>query len=390
MKECIKQLAEEIYPKLVKIRHDIHQHPEIRFQEERTAGVVESFLDKIGVRHSRCAGTGVVAVIGSGSSHIVGIRSELDALPMPDLSGLPYASVNENACHACGHDGHIVILLGAAWVLKKLDKDIKGTVKLIWQPAEEGGAGANKMIEGGVLDSPTPEAIFGMHGWPHLPLGKAAYRFGPSMASTDDFEIVAKGKGTHGAMPHGGIDPIAISSRIVEGIQMIRSRMINPVKPLVITVGTIHGGTAVNVIPDKVVMSGTIRCIDHETRALIPNLMERMIIDTAKASGGEAEFKITAGYPPVIDEKRSTVFAQETMTEILGPENVVEIEDPVMGGEDFAFYLEKIPGTFLRLGVGDRPSLHNSSYDFNDKSIPYGVRIMTGLAVKFTETGLPE
>ncbi len=319
------KFIEDIRQKLTEIRHDIHMHPEISFSEERTAGVVESFLDEIGVPHTRCAGTGIVAVIGNGDGHIVGLRSELDALPMPDLSDLPYASIHENAAHACGHDGHVAILLGTAYVIKKNESEIEGTVKLIWQPAEEGGAGARKMIEDGVFASPAPEAIFGLHGWPSLPVGKAGYRFGPSMASTDDFEIIVRGKGTHGAMPHGGIDPIPIAARIVDGIQTIRSRMIDPVKPLVITVSTIHGGTAVNVIPDKVTMSGTIRCLDHETREEIPHLMERMITETALASGGKSEFILTEGYPPVINETRSTAFARDPVVDNLGAVILVEV-----------------------------------------------------------------
>ena len=388
MDKRIAALVHEIFDRLVAIRHDIHRHPEIRFQEERTAGVVESFLDEIGVPHKRCGGSGVIALIGSNRSRVVCLRSELDALPMPDLSGLPYASVNDNAAHACGHDGHIVILLGTAWILKKLEKELNGTVKLLWQPAEEGGAGARTMIESGALDDPAPEAIFGLHGWPLLPVGKAGYRFGPAMASTDDFELRVKGRGTHGAMPHGGVDPIPIAARIVEGFQLIRSRMINPLKPMVVTVSTIHGGTAVNVIPDEVTMSGTIRCIDPETRKAIPGLMERMAVHTARASGGDAEFKLTAGYPPVICEERTTRFAMDFLADILGKNNLFEIPEPVMGGEDFAFYLEKIPGTFLRLGVGDRPPLHNSSYDFNDEVIPYGVRIMAGIGARYLETWL--
>ncbi|MHB9028436.1 MAG: M20 metallopeptidase family protein, partial [Candidatus Latescibacterota bacterium] len=328
------------------------------------------------------------AVIGKRSGRTVALRSELDALPMPDSSGLPYASVNEGAAHACGHDGHIAILLGTAWVLKQMENELSGAVKCIWQPAEEGGAGADRMIRDGVLENPVPEAIFGLHGWPMIDVGKIGYRFGPAMASTDDFTISIRGKGTHGAMPHAGIDPIVIAARVVEGIQLIRSRMLSPLIPAVITVGTIHGGSAVNVIPDEVTMSGTIRTLDPETRRTVPGLVERMVRHTAEASGGEGEFRVTAGYPPVINEERATAFARDTIRETLGAENIMEIGEPVMGGEDFAYYLEKIPGTFLRLGIGVRPPLHNPKFDFNDDALPAGIRVMTALALRFLEKGL--
>jgi amidohydrolase len=208
------------------------------------------------------------------------------------------------------------------------------------------------------------------------------------MASTDDYIITVRGKGTHGAMPHTGIDPIVTAARVVEGLQLIRSRMISPLAPAVVTVGTIHGGSAVNVIPDEVVMSGTIRTLDPETRRIIPGMVERMVRHTAEASGASGEFKLTAGYPPVINEERATAFALDTLQKTFGLEKIIEITEPVMGGEDFAYYLEKIPGTFLRLGVGDRPPLHNPKYDFNDASIPAGIRVMTSLALGFLEKGL--
>ncbi|MFC1694036.1 M20 family metallopeptidase [Candidatus Latescibacterota bacterium] len=384
----IAKLSDEIHEKVSLIRHDIHKHPETAYKEVRTTEVVERFLDDIGVSHERCTETGVTALIGKREGKVVGLRSELDALPMPDKSGLPYASVHDGTAHACGHDGHIAILLGTAWVLKQLEDELPGKVKLIWQPAEEGGAGAEKMIRHGVLKSPSPEAVFALHGWPTLPVGKAAYRFGSALAAVDNFKIVVKGRGSHGALPHAGIDPITIAARIIEGLQLICSRMIDTLKPSVITVGTIHGGTVENVIPDEVTMTGTIRTLDHDTRLKIPGLMKRMAVETAHASGGDAEFINTAGYPPTINEESATAFARDTLTDILGAENVVEISEPVMGGEDFAYYLEKIPGTFLRLGVGDRPSLHNSSYDFNDEAIPFGIRIMAGIAVRFPKTGI--
>ncbi|MFA6471507.1 MAG: M20 family metallopeptidase [Candidatus Latescibacterota bacterium] len=388
MNDRISQLADSILENIISIRHDIHRNPEIRLQESGTAARIESFLDQAGIKHRRCAGTGVIGVIGSGKGHTVALRADIDALPIQENTNLPYSSIKPNIAHSCGHDGHTAILLGAAWVLKQLEADLPGKVSLLWQPAEEGGAGADKMIKDGALENPSPEAIFALHGWPSIGVGKAGFRFGPAMASTDDFIITVKGKGTHGAMPHAGVDPIVAAARIVEGIQLIRSRMINPLAPLVITIGTIHGGSAVNVIPDEVTLSGTIRTLDPETRSQIPPLMERMIVETARASGAEAEFAMTAGYPPVINEEMATAFARDALYDILGAGNVVEINDPVMGGEDFAYYLEKIPGAFLRIGLGDRPPLHNASFDFNDEAIPCGIRVMAGIAVRFMEKGL--
>ena len=388
MHNLITKLSKEIHDRVTLIRHDIHKHPEIAYQETRTAGVIETFLNEIGISHKRCTKTGVVGIIGKGNGHIVGLRSEMDALEMPDRSDLSYNSVHENTAHACGHDGHSAILLGTAWVLKQLENELSGTVKFIWQPAEEGGAGAQKMIEHGVLEPPEPEAIFALHGWPSLPLGKAGYRFGPTMASVDNFEITVMGKGTHGAQPHTGVDPVVIAARIVDGIQLIRSRMINPLEPIVITVGTIHGGSATNVIPDEVTMTGTIRALNPDIRGMIPAMMERMTAETARASGGEAVFSLKDCYPATINEDRATAFVRDTLHEILGPENVVEIKTPVMGGEDFAYYLEKIPGSFFRLGVGNTPPLHSSAFDFNDDAITVGIRVMAGLAVRFMECGL--
>jgi len=387
MNDRIAKLAEEITARVTEIRHDIHKHPEICYNEHRTAGTVKAFLDEIGVANESCTETGVVATIGSGGGHVVALRADIDALPMPDQSGLPYASANDGVAHACGHDGHVAILLGTAWALKQIEGELAGTVKLIWQPAEEGGAGAEKMIEHGVLENPAPEAIFGLHGWPGVPVGSAAYRFGSAMAAVDNFRITVTGKGAHGAMPHAGIDPITIAARIVEGIQLVGSRMINPLDPVVVTVGQIHGGSAVNVIPDTVEMGGTIRSLDPATRRRILNAMERMVDGTAKASGGEGVFEVTDGYPPTINEERATAFARDTLKGIMGDENVREIDKPVMGGEDFSYYLQKIPGTFLRLGVGNTPPLHNAKYDFNDKAIPFGIQVMAGLAVRFMEKG---
>lgn len=384
----IESLIQSVLARTKDIRHDFHRHPETKFNETRTAATISSILDEWGIAWRRCAGTGTVAVIGGGTGHTVALRADIDALPVPDQSGVPYASQNEGFSHACGHDGHIAILLGTAWVLKQIEPDLRGKIKLLWQPAEEGGAGADKMIRDGALMDPIPEAIFALHGWPGMPVGSTGYRFGPSMASTDDFIITVRGKGTHGAMPHAGVDPVAVAARVIEGVQTIRSRMLNPIVPAVVTISTVHGGSAVNVIPDEVVMSGTIRTLDPSIRASIPPLMKRMVEQTAQASGGEGEFLLTAGYPPVINEERATVFVRDALCEIMGKDMVIEIPDPVMGGEDFAYYMEKIPGSFFRLGIGDRPALHNSRFDFNDDAILHGMRAMTGIALRFLDKGL--
>ena len=385
MIDRITQLAEDIKTKVTDIRHDIHQHPELGLEEFRTAEIIERFLDEINVPHKRCGGTGIAAVIGSGEGRVVALRADMDALQMPEASGLPYASVNENIAHACGHDGHVAVLLGTAWVLKQLEHELDGTVKLLFQPAEEKGVGALEMLDNGAFDPPVPEAIFALHGWPDFPPGKVGIRYGAMLASTVSFEIVVKGEGTHGALPHTGIDPLTIAARIIEGIQHIRSRMISPLEPIVITIGKIRGGSASNVIPDTVTMDGTMRSLNGETRQKVLDMMERMITGTAKASGGNADLNILGIFPATTNDTGATKLAQDVISEMLGPENVVEVQEPSMGGEDFSYFLEKIPGSFIMLGLGDKHSLHNESFDFNDESIPVGIRIMSGIALKFLQ-----
>jgi amidohydrolase len=246
------------------------------------------------------------------------------------------------------------------------------------------------MIEDGAFGAPLPEAIFALHGWPGLPVGSIGYRFGPTMASVDDFELTIIGRGAHGAMPHTGVDPIVIAAHVIEGIQHVRSRMLDPLDPAVVTVGTIHSGTAVNIIPDRVIMTGTIRTLDPDTRRRIPDLLRTMATETARASGGEAVFTLTNGYPPTINDNRATAFVRDTALAAFESDRVIEILRPTMGGEDFAYYLERIPGAFFRLGMGDRPPLHNGTYDFDDAAIPTGIRIMAGIAVAFLGRGLPD
>jgi amidohydrolase len=387
MKKSMSELPGEILNELVDIRHRIHNHPEIAHHEKITAQKIETYLDKIGVIHSRCAETGVVALIGKERNHTAALRADTDAIEVQEISGLPYASLNQGVSHACGHDGHIAILLGTAWMLKQSEDILPGTVKLIFQPAEESGTGAERMIREGVLSSPIPDAIFALHGWPGIPLGKIGFRSGPVMAAVDSFKISIQGKGTHGAMPHMGSDPIVIAARIIEGIQLVRSRMINPLVPFVVSVCLIQGGSSFNVIPEKVVLGGTIRTLERETRSEIIDDLDRMARLTAQASGGEAIFEITESFPPTINDSRAISLVRDAAGAALGQENCVEMESPTMGGEDFSFFLDRIPGAYFMLGLGDSFPLHNPSFDFDDRAIPIGVKVMTSVALRFIEQG---
>ncbi|MFC1606503.1 M20 family metallopeptidase [Candidatus Latescibacterota bacterium] len=383
----ITSLIGNIITRVLDIRHDIHQHPEVGLTEHRTAGVIEGFLDEIGVAHERCTETGVVAHIGSSGGRVVALRADMDALAMPENSGQQHASVNDGVAHACGHDGHVAMLLGTAWVLKQVEDKLNGMVKLIFQPDEEGGTGAKKMVDAGVLESPRPDVIFALHDWPGFPVGTVGYRFGPVLASVNSMKIVVKGKGTHGALPHAGIDPVTISARIIDGLQLIRSRMIDPLDPIVISVCTIHGGSAVNVIPDEVILGGTIRTVKPETQTRVLELIELMAVDTARASGGDATVTFPGSFPPTVNDDKATAFARDVIADNLGKDHAHEVTTTSMGGEDFSHYLKQIPGTFLLLGVGDRVALHNPAFDFNDEAIPAGIRVMTEMVVKFLDNG---
>ncbi|MFA6470889.1 MAG: M20 family metallopeptidase [Candidatus Latescibacterota bacterium] len=387
MKNCFKKIPPAILDSLIDVRHRIHNHPEIAHQEFETAGTIEAYLDGIGVPHSRCAETGVVAHIGNTNGRTVALRADTDAIEVQDTSDPSASSANRKVAHACGHDGHITILLGAAWYLKQVEQTLPGMVRLIFQPAEESGTGAEKMIQDGALSSPVPDAIFALHGWAGIPLGKIGCRFGPVMAAVDSFRITIRGKGTHGAMPHSGVDPIVIAARIIEGIQTVRSRMIDPLTPFVVSVGSIHGGLTVNVIPDEVILGGTIRTLTRETFSEIIRNLDRMAQFTAQASDGKAIFEITESFPSTTNDNRAAALVRDAAGETLGSENVVELQSPTMGGEDFCFFLDKIPGAYFMLGLGDSAPLHNPSFDFDDRAIPNGIKIMASVAIRFLEHG---
>ena len=381
-------LMESILPEIVKIRHDLHQYPERRFNEIRTSNIIEQELQACGCKTNRITETGVIGMLeGVQPGKNVALRADIDALPIKETTGKEYASVNE-FMHACGHDGHTAILLGVAKVLAQMRERINGTVKFIFQPAEEGGLGAKIMCEQGALTNPDVDAVFGLHAWPDLQCGTIGIRKGQMLASQNRFSIVVKGKGAHGARPQEAVDSILIAARIVDALQAVVSRMTSPLNPAVVTIGSIHGGTAGNIIPEKVEMRGTIRNFDNETQNFIMASIEQIATHTAKSLGGEAEVTFDPGVPPTVNSPQMTDIVIRVAQNILESESVIEVER-VMGAEDFAFYLQEIPGAFFFLGLaekGQKPApVHNSNFDFNDNAISVGIKMMIGTVFEYLD-----
>jgi hippurate hydrolase len=373
------------------VRRDIHAHPELCFEERRTADIIAAKLTEWGIPvHRGLGGTGVVGIVKAGtSSRAVGLRADIDALPMTEHNTFAHASRHPGKMHACGHDGHISMLLAAARHFSK-QRDFDGTVYLIFQPAEEGGGGAREMIKDGLFDEFPMEAVFGMHNWPGMEVGKFAVSPGPVMGSSNEFRIVVRGKGSHAALPHNGIDPVPVACQMVQAFQTIITRNKKPVEAGVISVTMIHAGEATNVVPDTAVLEGTVRTFTLETLDLIETRMEAIARHTAAAFGAECEFEFKRNYPPTINHAAETEFARRVMESIVGPENVIA-QEPTMGAEDFAYMLQAKPGCYCFLGNGDGAhraaghglgpcTLHNPNYDFNDELIPLGATYWVRLA----------
>ncbi len=378
---------------LIRIRRDIHQHPEIGFEEERTSALVAEELTRLGLEvHTGIGQTGVVGVLrGEGQSNrAIGLRADMDALSMDEKTGLPYASANKGAMHACGHDGHTTMLLGAARALAET-RDFDGTVVFIFQPAEEGLGGADAMVKDGLFERFTMESVYGIHNMPGLPVGKFAMRTGPCMANADLLKISVKGKGAHGAMPSVGIDPIVVASQIVMAAQSIVARNVDPLKSGVVSITTFHAGSADNVIPDMAELTGTVRTYDTEVQDLIESNLRRVVEGTAAALGAEATIHYQRNYPATVNTVDETAFAADIARRIVGDGNVEDDALPKMGAEDFSFMLNEKPGCYLWLGNGDYGekggvNVHNPEYDFNDDIIPYGVSFW----VELVENALPK
>lgn len=375
------------------IRRDIHAHPELAYEEHRTADIVARCLEQWGIPiHRGMGGTGVVGIIsGKGESdRAIGLRADMDALPMQEVNTFDHASTHQGKMHACGHDGHTAMLLNAARYLA-LHRNFDGTVYVIFQPAEEGGAGAKKMMEDGLFERFPMEAVFGMHNWHNMPVGSFGVTPGPIMASSNTFQILIKGKGAHGGMPNLGVDPVMAAVQLAQSLQTIVTRNRNPLDAAVLSITQIHTGSADNVIPAEAVMRGTVRTFTLETLDLIEQRMKEISELTGAALGCEVEFLFNRNYPPTINHPKETAFCVKVMRDIVGHDQVNDHVQPTMGAEDFAFMLQEKPGCYVWIGngLGDHRlpghgmgpcMLHNGSYDFNDELLPLGATYWVKIA----------
>ncbi len=382
------------------IRRDIHAHPELCFQEVRTADVIAKALTDWGIPVHRGLGTtGVVGIVKNGSSsRAVGLRADIDALPMTEHNTFAHASQHAGKMHACGHDGHTAMLLAAAKHLAQ-HRNFDGTVYLVFQPAEEGGGGAREMIKDGLFEKFPMEAMFGAHNWPGMPVGSFAVKPGPMMASSNEFTVTIRGKGSHAALPHLGTDPVPVAAQMVMAFQTIITRNRRPIDPGVISVTMIHAGEATNVVPDSCQMRGTVRTFSIETLDLIQQRMQQVAEHTCAAFGATCEFEFTRNYPPTVNHPNETAFVQRVLGQVVGPENIQDFE-PTMGAEDFSYFLQAKPGCYFMIGNGDGAHregghglgpcmLHNPSYDFNDELIPLGATAWVRIAEEWLKNPQP-
>ncbi len=365
-------------------RQDIHAHPELAFEEVRTSQLVADKLESWGIKVTRGLGkTGLVGTLeGTQPGGSIGLRADMDALPLDELNDLPYKSENPGKMHACGHDGHTTILLGAAKHLAE-NRNFKGTVQFIFQPAEEGYAGAKAMIKDGLFERFPCDEVYGLHNAPHMEFGKIGVMAGPMMAAADTFDIEVQGRGGHGAFPQTSVDPVLIGAHIVTALQSIISRNADPQKSGVITVTRFFGGEAFNVIPDHVEMGGTVRTFDPKVQEMIIERMEAIATGIATAMGGSAELRYRRGYPVTINHADNAEYAAQAAAAVIGQEQVLRNIDPVMGAEDFSYMLNERPGCYVWLGqggqVGGEGALHHPRYNFNDEALPIGASYFANL-----------
>jgi len=379
----------DLHGEITAWRRDIHQHPELLYDVHRTSASVAEKLKSFGCDEvvSGIGRTGVVGVIkGSrpgGTRKVIGLRADMDALPILEANDVPYKSTVPGKMHACGHDGHTAMLLGAAKYLAET-RNFAGTAVVIFQPAEEGGAGGLAMVKDGLMERFAIEEVYGMHNFPGLPAGEFSIRSGPIMAATDNITVEIEGVGGHAARPHIAIDPILVGAQMVNQLQSIVSRNVDPVEAGVVSICTFQAGSADNVIPQTALLRGTARSLKPEVRELLRKRLAEVIEGTARLYGAKANFTLRRGYPVLSNHERETVFAASVAAQIAGGDNVDTDMAPVMGGEDFSYMLEARPGAFIFVGNGEGAGLHHPSYNFNDDVIPFG----TSYWVRLIETAM--
>lgn len=389
-KNSIIKKAEQLQDTLVTIRREIHSNPEIGFQEVKTSALVADELRKLGLDvRTNVAVTGVVGTLkGKYPGKTLLIRADMDCLQLTELNDVPYKSRNEGFMHACGHDAHTTCLIGAAMLLSQYKEQLKGNVKFVFQPAEEINGGAQIMVKEGVLDDPKVDAVMGIHVWPTIEAGKIGVRYGALCAAPDFFKIIIQGKGGHAALPDKCIDPVSIGCQVYMSLQTIISRRVDPLEPAVITVGKLNAGTSLNIIPDTLVMEGTVRTLSKELRDEIPKMMEAVVKGITEANGAVYEFEYRRNYPPLVNDGIITQIIEEAGIEVLGRDNVVRIPKPTMGGEDFAYFQENIPGSFFIIGTcnpekGTDKPLHHSQFDIDEDILYKASAVIAACALKY-------
>ncbi len=389
--EEAKKEAEKISEWIIDIRRELHKHPELMYEEIKTSALIRRELDKLGIKYqSPIAKTGVLASIGNGNGPCVALRADMDALPIYEETDVPFRSEVDGKMHACGHDCHTAMLLGAAKILKSKEEQFNGTIKFLFQPAEEGGAGGKLMREEGVLENPDVERIFGLHVWPQMPTGQIGSREGTFLAATTFLDLTIKGVGGHAAVPHLTKDPVLTSAQIITNLQSIISRELDPLDSGVVSISAIHGGQAANVIPSEVKILGTIRSLTMEGLKRLQKRVKEISETVAKAHGCEAIVEYPGNdYPPTVNDGEMWQFAKEIGSEMLGKENVSEL-DAVMGGEDFAYYTEKVKGCFVVLGMNNPAidatySVHHPMFKADEDALHIGTALHTMFALKSLE-----
>lgn len=385
---ALRQRAAALLPTMIEWRRAFHRWPELGFKEVKTAARVADILRTFGVEVTTgVAKTGVVGLLrGSAPGPTIALRADMDALPIQEATGLPFASENAGVMHACGHDGHMAALLGACALLAERRSAWRGAVKLIFQPAEEMLGGARVMCDEGVLENPDVAAIFGIHLWPWLAKGKVALIEGPAMAAFDEFEIEVLGRSSHGASPHKGVDAIVAAARVIDALQHVVAREIDPQDPAVITVGRIEGGTATNIVAERVRLAGGVRTFDPQVRADLPGRMERIVAGVAAAHGAEYRLKWVEGYPALVNHP-AAVRHFEAAAQALGAPEVERNMRPSMASEDFAYYVQRVPGAYAFVGVGEEgtPGLHTPEYTFNEEVLADAAALLAAVALEALE-----